>query len=91
MERYLYLGLVPMDAGYDLHMIVSDTGTGISEATIHAILNGKADSTEGTGGEQGYGFGLALVKHLVEKLHGQLNISSKPGKGSVFSIVVPQK
>ena len=87
----VYLGLVPMDAGYDLHMIVSDTGTGISEATIHAILNGNADSTEGTGGEQGYGFGLALVKHLVEKLHGQLNISSKPGKGSVFSIVVPQK
>jgi signal transduction histidine kinase len=87
----VYLGLVPINPGYDLHIIISDTGQGLSQSTINDILVGKVSSTEGTDGEQGYGFGLALVRHLIEKLHGRLNISSTPGKGAVFSVVIPQK
>lgn len=73
-----------------LHINVADTGEGLSEQTIENILNGKASSTNGTGGEHGYGFGLALVKHLVESLRGNMRIYSQPGKGANFEIVLPQ-
>lgn len=87
----VYLGLVVNNSGYDLHMIISDTGKGLSQNTINNILSGKINTTEGTDGEQGYGFGLDLVMHLIKKLDGQINISSELGKGSVFSVVIPQK
>ncbi len=87
----VYLGLVQNNEGFDLHMIISDTGQGLEQNIIDAILDGNVNSSEGTNGEQGYGFGLDLVKHLISKLNGQLNISSEIGKGSVFSVVIPQK
>jgi hypothetical protein len=37
----------------------------MDEAKIEQILAGQGKTTEGTSGEQGYGFGLALVKHLM--------------------------
>ncbi len=87
----VHLGLVPMNPGYDLHIIVSDTGAGIDQQKIDEIINGNATSTDGTGGEHGYGFGMALVKHLVEKLNGKLSLTSAIGKGSVFSVMIPQR
>jgi signal transduction histidine kinase len=73
-----------------LHISVRDTGVGISEENIQAILSGNASSTDGTGGEQGFGFGLALVKHLVDSLGGRINITSEPGIGTNFEISLPQ-
>ncbi|MDR6805781.1 signal transduction histidine kinase [Dyadobacter sp. BE34] len=73
-----------------LQISVRDTGVGISEENIRAILSGSASSTDGTGGEQGFGFGLALVKHLVDSLGGRINITSEPGVGTNFEINLPQ-
>ncbi|MBK0380811.1 GAF domain-containing sensor histidine kinase [Mucilaginibacter segetis] len=73
-----------------LKIIVSDTGLGLKKEEIENILDGSAASTIGTGGEQGYGFGLTLVKHLVEVLKGTINIYSVPGKGANFEIILPQ-
>ncbi len=38
----------------------------------------------------GTGLGLAIVKHIVNRHRGRLRIDSKPGKGSTFSVVLPQ-
>ena len=73
-----------------LHISVRDTGVGITEDSILAILSGNATSTGGTGGEQGFGFGLALVRHLVDSLGGRINITSEPGIGTNFEIHLPQ-
>ncbi|MCF0069946.1 GAF domain-containing sensor histidine kinase [Dyadobacter sp. CY261] len=73
-----------------LHISVRDTGVGMSEANIQAILSGNALSTGGTEGEQGFGFGLSLVKHLVDSLGGRINITSEPGVGTNFEISLPQ-
>jgi signal transduction histidine kinase len=73
-----------------LQINVTDTGVGLSQQGIDTILNGEAKSTDGTGGEQGYGFGLALVKHLVDTLKGTMRIYSHPGNGANFEIVLPQ-
>ncbi|MGN6177635.1 MAG: GAF domain-containing sensor histidine kinase, partial [Mucilaginibacter sp.] len=47
-----------------LRIKVTDTGVGLNKASIDKLLKGTATSTDGTGGEQGYGFGMALVKRL---------------------------
>ncbi len=75
----------------NLNIVVKDSGVGLSAAAINIILNGEPTSTVGTNGEQGYGFGLALVRHLVDKLNGSISIASNPGKGTAFKINVPQR
>ena len=69
---------------------VSDTGIGIDPKTIETILNGSATTTEGTNAEQGYGFGLSLVRHLVLGLHGTINIHSNGFAGTTFEVIIPQ-
>lgn len=73
-----------------LQISVRDTGVGITSENIEAILSGNASSTDGTGGEQGFGFGLALVRHLVDSLGGTMGIKSEPGIGTSFEIYLPQ-
>lgn len=84
------LGLITEAGQKQLRINVTDTGTGLSSESIQEILHGNARTLEGTGGEKGYGFGLMLVKHLIEGLKGQLNITSTPGKGSCFTVLLPQ-
>jgi signal transduction histidine kinase len=38
---------------------------------------------------RGYGLGLSVVLHIVEKLGGQVGIKSAPGQGSMFSFTLP--
>ncbi|MAN98569.1 MAG: two-component sensor histidine kinase, partial [Roseovarius sp.] len=38
----------------------------------------------------GTGLGLAIVKHIVNRHRGRLRISSAPGEGSEFSVILPQ-
>lgn len=73
-----------------LKIAVRDTGMGIEPDAVNQILSGNVSSSEGTMGEQGYGFGLSLVKKLVSSMNGTLEISSEPGKGSVFYVQIHQ-
>ncbi|MES2371056.1 MAG: GAF domain-containing sensor histidine kinase [Bacteroidota bacterium] len=65
---------------------VQDSGTGMDKESVDRILQGTSDSRDGTSGEKGYGFGLSLVKHLIDDLQGTLSIESEAGKGSVFEV-----
>lgn len=56
---------------------------------IEEILNGESQTTKGTSGELGYGFGLPLVKHLVDGLGGEMKIDSEFGKYSTFEVNIP--
>jgi signal transduction histidine kinase len=73
-----------------LYIGVEDTGIGMDQQQIDKFLEGKSESTNGTGGEQGYGFGLALVKHLVDSLNGTITITSQANKGTVIEVRLPQ-
>ncbi|MFD2161542.1 GAF domain-containing sensor histidine kinase [Paradesertivirga mongoliensis] len=73
-----------------LQISVSDTGIGLSPAQIDLIMGGKGKSTSGTGGEDGFGFGLAMVKNLIDSMHGELKISSAPGQGTCFEVILLQ-
>ena len=37
----------------------------------------------------GTGLGLSIVKHIVERMDGNVSASSELGKGSVFTITLP--
>lgn len=71
-----------------LYITISDTGIGMDAAAVDEILNGVKDSDMGTAGEAGYGFGLPLVKRLVESLDGKMTIESALGKGTTFQITI---
>lgn len=84
------LDLAVNDFSKTLIIEVKDSGVGLSQNGIDSILAGTSGTTDGTGGEHGYGFGLALVKHLIESLKGKLNITSEDGEGAVFRVELPQ-
>lgn len=68
---------------------VLDDGLGMDEQKIKEILYGNAMSSDGTAGEKGFGFGLNLVKHLVENMNGTISLKSHHGEGTHFSLSLP--
>ena len=71
---------------------VMDSGLGISAEHIPRLTErfyrvDKARSRQ-TGGS---GLGLAIVKHALSHHDARLNIESLPGKGSIFSFVLPER
>lgn len=83
------LSLIEEKEQYLLDLLVSDTGPGISEQTLKNFEDGSNSSTNGTHGEKGYGFGLALVKHLVNGLRGTMEIHNIEGSGACFKVRIP--
>lgn len=73
-----------------LKIIVTDTGIGMDTAAVKKIMMGKGETTVGTMGEKGFGFGLALIYELVASLNGEISIDSKPGAGTKFEVLMPQ-
>lgn len=68
---------------------IEDNGMGMPETRIQEILGGHAASESGTDGEIGYGFGLNLVRHLVDQAGGRMDLQSKPGQGTEFTVKLP--
>lgn len=83
------LSLMEMENEQQLHLTISDTGAGISEEALQHLEAGNNSSTNGTQGEKGYGFGLALVKHLIKGLAGTLEVYNIQGSGACFIIKLP--
>lgn len=73
-----------------LSIEISDTGIGISEEQLKHIQKGKSNSMDGTDGERGFGFGLPLVKHLVDESGGKMEIHSELGKGTTIRVELPR-
>ncbi|TGM02409.1 GAF domain-containing sensor histidine kinase [Leptospira jelokensis] len=68
---------------------IKDFGIGMTAEQINEVLADKANSTLGTAGEVGNGFGIHFVKLLVDELKGSLSIHSEVGKGCEFRIQLP--
>ncbi len=72
-----------------LSIAVSDTGIGIEPDMLKTIFDSfsQADSSS-TRKYGGIGIGLSLSNRLVSLMDGTIDVSSTPGKGSVFTIVL---
>jgi PAS domain S-box-containing protein len=65
---------------------VKDNGSGISEENISRIFDPfYTDKTKGTG------LGLAVCRNIVNMHHGKIEVESKVGDGSVFTVILPLK
>lgn len=73
--------------GDDLVLQVADTGIGIPHDQQARIFQRfyQVDNTH-----SGSGIGLSLVQKLVQSHHGCITLDSEPGKGSVFTVRLPQ-
>jgi two-component system sensor histidine kinase ChiS len=71
---------------------VRDTGCGIHESFHERIfepfVQGAQHETRPQGG---VGLGLSIASKLVERMGGKIVLESEPGKGSTFSVLVPEK
>ncbi len=79
-----------MDGGYVLKISVQDTGIGISETELGKVFDrfGQLDGaiTREAGGT---GLGLSISKELAQLMRGELVVTSRPGEGSTFSLLLP--
>ena len=75
----------------DNHLIfkISDEGIGIPKDKLDEIFKpfSRIDNNESL--IEGNGFGLFVVKGLIDLLNGEINVSSELGKGSEFIIKIP--
>lgn len=69
-----------------LHFYVSDTGQGIPAKELEHIF-GRFVQLKGS--SNGIGLGLAICKGLVNKMGGEISVSSKLGEGSTFRFTLP--
>lgn len=73
-----------------VRFIISDTGIGIEPGKQKTIFErfhqAQPETTRRYGGT---GLGLSIVKQLVEIQNGTISMESEPGKGSVFTVVLP--
>ncbi len=64
---------------------VSDTGIGISSAEQRKLFSPFVQVDDGLNRRyEGTGLGLALCRRIIEKMNGQIGVSSEQGKGSTF-------
>jgi two-component system sensor histidine kinase/response regulator len=71
---------------------VRDTGIGIPKEHLPFIFDqfyqvSRSESKK----VKGTGLGLSIVKKIVEAHGGTIQVESEPGKGSVFTVLVPKK
>lgn len=73
----------------DLSICVSDTGKGIEPEMIDKVFDRFFQVDDGDGQSFNSGIGLAYVKSLVMFHRGTVNVESKPGEGSAFTVSIP--
>ena len=66
----------------------ADNGIGIKETSLKRIFEMFYRATEQGDGS---GIGLYIVKNAVDKLGGQIRVASKPGHGTRFHILLPNR
>ena len=71
-----------------IEISVKDTGKGISESNIKRLFT-RFSRIDSINESTGTGIGLALAKELVKLHNGDINVISKPGKGSKFTVRLP--
>lgn len=69
---------------------VRDTGAGISVEEQESIFQPYERGRSSRGDSSGSGLGLAVVDELVDELGLRREVSSDPGRGSLFRVLVPR-
>jgi signal transduction histidine kinase/DNA-binding response OmpR family regulator len=69
---------------------VTDTGIGMTQEQMDRLFQAFAQADSSTTRKfGGTGLGLAITRHFVRMLGGDVTVTSEPGDGSAFTLVVP--
>lgn len=78
---------ISRDQSPQLHILVNDTGKGISAKDQEHIFEQYYMTDQKS--RNSFGLGLHISKLMAEQLNGTLSVSSQQGKGSTFTLIVP--
>lgn len=90
--KYTREGCVTLEVRYDDGLVISasDTGVGIPADRMKEIFKPFAQiKGEGEAKNRGLGLGLSIVRLIVKMMDGTIDIKSKPGMGSTFTVKIP--
>jgi signal transduction histidine kinase len=69
---------------------VADRGMGIAPSDLHRVFDDFFRSADPrVRRSKGTGIGLAIVRYIVEAHGGTIDVSSTPGQGAAFTVVLP--
>ena len=77
------------EVGGECCLRVADTGIGIEADQLEEIFREFYQCKSRRSTNEGFGLGLAIVRRLANLLEHRVNVSSEPGDGSEFSVIVP--
>ena len=71
-------------------VVIADTGIGMSREYLEHLFEPFSREHEGISSTyEGTGLGMSIVKKLVEKMEGTIEVQSAEGVGSTFTVTVP--
>lgn len=84
----LKVDLTPAGRDYlQMDLYIKDTGIGIAESKIERIFDPFFQADLSFRRKQGgIGLGLPISRQIIRKMGGEIEVSSRPGEGSTFSI-----
>lgn len=76
----------------EIVLSVSDKGVGIEEKDMHLLFQkfSRIHNTLSVA-SGGSGIGLYLCREIIELHGGTIEVTSEPGKGSIFTVIIPRK
>lgn len=89
--KFTQQGEITLTARYNsskLTIAIADSGKGMAAEDRERIFQ-EFTRLSGAQGEEGFGLGLSIVKKLVVLLEGTIDVQSKLGEGSCFTVVLP--
>lgn len=78
------LTITTEEAGGEVLIVIADTGAGISEENILKIFEPYFTTKE-----NGNGLGLTVLFKIIREHRGEINVRSREGEGTVFTISLP--
>jgi signal transduction histidine kinase len=84
-------GILPHEGRGAVLLAIDDTGVGIAPENQVLIFEKFRQVVDDTSGKpEGTGLGLSICKDIVERHGGRLGLRSAPGKGSRFTVALPE-
>ena len=91
--KYTDEGKVTVSTAYmsgRLTIGVADTGCGMTPEEQQRVFNAFT-RLPGAQRKEGVGLGLSIAREIVERLGGSINLVSRKGEGSKFTVVIPME
>lgn len=84
------VSLTETSDGQKIRVCVEDTGCGMTEETQKHIFEKfyQGDTSHATAGN---GLGLALALRILQLNGFEIEVASRPGRGSIFTVIIPER